>query len=129
MAVFEVPVVVLQMLSKTPPPPDEALLTVTVTAALVFWFPAASRATVVRVWEPFGRAVVSQETMYGAVVSSARRLTPFSLNWTPVTPTLPEALADTVTAEPETVVPAAGAEMETVGGGVFGDEPDARHPM
>ena len=55
-------------------------------------------------------------------MSSAPRLFPSSLNWTPTTPTLSEALADTVT-PPETVAPAAGALMETVGG-VVSEEPD-----
>ncbi len=38
-----------------------------------------------------------------------------TLNWTPVTPTLSEALAERVTEVPETVVPDDGADMETVG--------------
>src|SRR2546426_12374249 len=49
-------------------------------------------------------------------MSSAPRLTPSSLNWTPTTPTLSVAFADTVIV-PETVAPADGAVMETIGGG------------
>src|SRR5207249_12302922 len=52
---------------------------------------------------------------YGEAVSSAPRLFPSNLNCTPATPTLSEALADTVTV-PETVDPLAGAVMDTVGG-------------
>src|SRR3989442_7329449 len=48
-------------------------------------------------------------------MSSAPRLTPSSLNWTPTTPTLSVAFADTVIV-PETVAPADGAVMETIGG-------------
>ena len=54
-------------------------------------------------------------------MSSAPRLVvPSSLNCTPETPTLSDALADTVTEEPETVVPFAGAVTETVGAWVSG---------
>src|SRR5882724_5263565 len=54
-------------------------------------------------------------------MSSAPRLVvPSSLNCTPETPTLSDALADTVTEEPETVAPFAGAVMETVGAWVSG---------
>jgi len=57
------------------------LLTVTVTAVEVFWFPAASRATAVSVCDPFEAVVVFQDVEYGeAVVSSAPRLAPSSLN-------------------------------------------------
>ena len=104
-----------------------ALLTVTMTAADVVVFPAASRATAVRVWEPLATAVVDQEIEYGELRSSAPRLTPSSLNCTPTTPTLSEAVADSVTAAPETVDPALGAVMETAGGVVSG-VPDARQP-
>src|SRR5437879_13391865 len=53
--------------------------------------------------------------VYGALVTSAPRLTPSSLSCTPTTPTLSVALAETVTV-PETVAPAAGAVIDTVGG-------------
>src|SRR2546422_9537944 len=92
------------------------LSTVTLTAAAVAVFPAASRATAVRLCVPLVAKVVFQETECGAAVSSAPRLAPSSLNCTPTTPTLSEAVADTVTALPETVAPLTGAVIETVGG-------------
>src|SRR6059036_790110 len=95
------------------------LSTVTPTAAAVAVFPAASRATAVRLCVPLAAKVVFQETEYGATVSSAPRLTPSSLNWTPTTPTLSEAEAETVIV-PATVAPAAGAVIATVGGVVSG---------
>ena len=49
-------------------------------------------------------------------MSSAPRAAPSSRNWTPTTPTLSLAVAETVTAEPETVAPFAGAVIDTVGG-------------
>src|SRR6266850_1190411 len=45
--------------------------TVTITGEEVVRFPAASRATAVRVWEPFPVLAVFQEVEYGAEVSSA----------------------------------------------------------
>ena len=39
-----------------------SLLTVTLTAVLVVWLPAASRATAVSVWLPLAAAVVLHET-------------------------------------------------------------------
>ena len=88
---------------------------VTLTAAAVAWLPAASRATAVSVCVPMPVVAVFQETAYGAAVTSAPRLTPSSLNCTPVTPTLSEAVAETVTA-PLSAAPVAGAVMTTVGG-------------
>src|SRR5437660_11980248 len=90
------------------------LLTVTVTAVEVVVLPVVSRARAVRVWAPLS-PMVSQETEYGAAVTSAPRLEPSSRNWTPATPTLSEAVADTNTV-PDTVAPDAGAVTETVGG-------------
>ena len=55
-------------------------------------------------------------------MSSAPRLSPSSLNWTPTTPTLSEALAVTVMV-PETVEPDEGDVMLTVGGVVSGGGP------
>ena len=55
-----------------------------------------------------------QLVLYGAAVSSAPRFAPSSLNCTPTTPTLSDAVAETVTV-PETVLPSAGAVRETVG--------------
>jgi hypothetical protein len=91
------------------------LSTVTLTLLLVVLFPAASRAMAVRVWEPFAIVVVFQEVLWGLVVSSVPRLVPSSRNWTPTTPTLSEAVAETVTV-PDTVAPLAGAVIVTVGG-------------
>src|SRR5437016_3604331 len=48
-------------------------------------------------------------------MTSAPRLTPSSLNWTPTTPMLSVALAETVSV-PETVAPAVGVMMEAAGG-------------
>src|SRR5947209_15935339 len=92
-----------------------ALSTVTLTAPAGAVFPAASRAMAVKLWEPLATRVVFHEREYGAAVTSAPRFAPSSLNCTPTTPTLSVALAETVTV-PETVEPAAGAVMETVGG-------------
>src|SRR6266545_2352600 len=66
--------------------------------------------------EPLLAAVVSHETEYGALVSSAPRLAPSSLNWTPATTrdptmlTLTLALTGTV---PATVDPEAGDVIVT----------------
>jgi len=62
-------------------------------------------------------------------MSSAPRLLPSSLNWTPATATLSEALADTVTV-PETDAPFAGAVTDAAGGVVFrhGDGNRRRRP-
>src|SRR5882762_8460332 len=96
------------------------LETVTVTCAELARLPAASRATAVRVCEPLAAPVVSQETEYGALVTSAPRLVPVSsTNCTPATPTLSEALALTGTVA-DTVWPLLGEVMLTVGGVVSG---------
>src|SRR6185436_9888048 len=92
-----------------------ALLTVTVTVVAVAVLPAASRATAVSVWLPFATVVVSHVTPYGLVVSSAPRLAPSSLNCTPTTPMLSEAVAETASVVPDTVAPLAGAVIATVG--------------
>ena len=60
--------------------------------------------------------VVFQAIEYGLAVSAAPRLAPSSWNCTPTTATLSEAVADTVTAVPDTVAPSAGAVIATVGG-------------
>src|SRR5688572_20761618 len=104
------------------------LLTVTETAALIVRLPAASRATAVSVWLPFGAVVVSHVVENGAVVSSAPRSPPSRLNCTPATPTLSDALAETPTG-PETVAPGSGAEIATAGAVVSDPAPDARQPM
>src|SRR5439155_3411576 len=95
------------------------LLTVTFTAAVVAELPAASLATALTLWLPFALTVVFQDIEYGAVVTSAPRFTPSSLNCTPTMPTLSMALAETVTV-PATEAPATGAVMETAGGVVSG---------
>ena len=46
---------------------------------------------------------------------SVKSVVPSTLKSTEATPTLSEAFAETVTAEPETVEPFTGAVMETVG--------------
>src|ERR1041384_5262296 len=95
-------------------PPPVLLETVTLLAADVVEFPAASRATAVSVCDPLPIVVVSQEMLYALVISSAPRFTPSNLNCTPTTPTLSDADADTVTA-PDTDAPLAGAVNDTVG--------------
>jgi hypothetical protein len=50
-------------------------VTVTLTGAEVAVFPAASLATAVKVCEPSATETVFQEEAYGAVASSAARLT------------------------------------------------------
>jgi len=91
------------------------LLTVTVLAVEVVLLPAASLATAVKTCWPFVVWVVFHEIEYGDVVSSVPRLLPSILNCTPMTPTLSDALAETVREVPETVAPLDGAVRETVG--------------
>src|SRR5438309_11088657 len=91
------------------------LSTVTLTAAEVVVLPAASRATAVRVCAPSATLVVSQETVYGAAVSSRPIGAPSTKKRTPSTPTLSAALALMVTA-PLTNAPDDGDVMATVGG-------------
>src|SRR5438552_8969125 len=93
--------------------------TVRLTVAEVAVLPAASRATAVNAWEPLEAVVVFQEVEKGDVVSSAPRLAPSSLNCTPTTPALSEALAETVTG-PETIAPGVRAGIVTGGGVVSG---------
>src|SRR5579871_5360714 len=57
---------------------DGALFTVTLTEEDVVLFPAASRATAVKVCVPFVALVVSQVTVYGADVSKDPKLLPSS---------------------------------------------------
>src|SRR6266850_5996757 len=89
-----------------------ALFTVTVIAVAVFVLPAASRATAVSVWLPLEAVVVFQVRWNGLAPSSEPRLPPSSLNWTPTTPTLSDAAAETMTLVPDTVTPLAGAVIE-----------------
>jgi hypothetical protein len=67
------------------------------------------------VWVPYATVVLSHVIEYGADVCSAPTLEPSTLNWTPTTPTLSEAVAVSATAEPETVVLVEGAVRETEG--------------
>jgi hypothetical protein len=93
-----------------------ALSTVTVTAAEVAEFPAASRATATIECDALLTDVLFQVIEYGDDVTSEPTFAPSTLNCTPTTPTLSEAFAESVTDEPCTVAPPEGAEMETVGG-------------
>jgi hypothetical protein len=92
--------------------------TVTVTGSDAVTLPARSLATAVTVWEPFDMPAVFQEPEYGATKSSAPRLLPSTLNWTPTTPTLSEAeaLRDTRL----DTVPAKGEDMDMTGAVVSG---------
>ena len=64
-------------------------------------------------WFPFDVCVVFHVIEYGCHITSAPRLTPFNLNWTPAIPTVLEAAAETATEEPETVELETGAVRET----------------
>ncbi len=77
-------------------------------------FPAASRAVAVNEYCPGATPVVSQETEYVLVVSSAPKLVPLRWNCTPTTPTLSVAVAGSVTI-PDTVLPLEGAVRLTEG--------------
>ena len=88
--------------------------TVTVTDAAFVLFDV-SRAIAVSVCDPLLADVVFHVVEYGDDVSSAPMFTPSSWNWTPATPMLSDALAETVTALPETVVPLDGAVILTDG--------------
>jgi len=70
------------------------------------------------VCEPYATLVLSQAIEYGADVCSAPTFEPSTLNCTPTTPTLSEAVAARVTAVPETVVLLDGAVSDTLGGDV-----------
>src|SRR5262249_36101899 len=94
---------------------DGVLVTVTLTPADVVWLPAASRARADSVCVPLATLVEFQAIWYGEVVASEPAAAPSTRNWTPTTPTLSLAFADTVTAVPLTLAPAAGAVIDTVG--------------
>ena len=91
------------------------LETVTVTGSDVHCPPRRSRATAVKVCEPLLALVVFHCTEYGAVVTSAPKLAPSSLNCAPPTVSKPTivtlALAVIV---PLTVDPGLGDVIETV---------------
>jgi hypothetical protein len=95
------------------------LSTVTVTAADVDTFPAASRATAVNACVPLDDPTLFQLTPYGELVSSNPKFTPSSLNCTPTTPTLSVAVALTATAL-DTVTPFDGPVNDTTGACVSG---------
>src|SRR2546427_7456387 len=63
---------------------------------------------------PAEASAVFQLAAYGAVVTSAPRFAPSSLNCTPATPTLSDAVAETVIV-PETAAPLLGLVSDTVG--------------
>ena len=90
------------------------LLTVTETAAEVVQFPAASEAVALMLCDPLASVLVSSVAVYGAAAIPAPRVAPSTLNCTDLTPTLSEAEAVNAML-PETVCPAVGALMETVG--------------
>src|SRR5262245_53076406 len=75
----------------------------------------ASRARAASVCVVLVVVVEFQVIVYGGVITSEPSDAPSSRNCTPTTPMLSDAFADTVTADPETVAPFAGAVIETVG--------------
>src|SRR5688572_23235751 len=95
------------------------LLTVIVRGADSVVLPAASRATAVMMCVPSATTAVIQDVANGLDVSSAPTFTPSTLNCTPTTPTLSDAVAEIVT-EPLTVAPSAGARSDTAGGTASG---------
>jgi hypothetical protein len=109
-----------------PPPLD----TVTVVDDDVL-LPAASKAVAPSVCVPFVTVVVSQESEYGAAVSSAPSGAPSRRNRTAATPTLSDAVAATVI-DPDTDAPDAGDVSATTGGvwsgGGVGGSPGVYEP-
>jgi hypothetical protein len=91
------------------------LETVTVTGSDVHRIPSRSRATAVKVCVPLVAVVVFHGTEYGAVVSSAPRLAPPSLNCTPATVRAPMVVALALTViVPLTVDPDVGDVMVAI---------------
>src|SRR5689334_12119936 len=90
------------------------LLTVTLTADEVRWFPDASRARAVNECWPSLTDDDAQLVEYGDDVSSVPSGLPSRRNCTPTTRTLSDALAVTVTA-PDTIDPFVGAVTDTFG--------------
>src|SRR4030095_11762115 len=90
--------------------------TTTLTGAEVVWFPAASRARAVNVRVPLAVPWVFHAIEYGALVTSLPNGAPSRRNWTPTTPMLSVAVAETVTFVPDTWRPGAGAVSVEVGG-------------
>src|SRR5689334_15765232 len=93
--------------------PATGFATVTVTAADVDVFPAASAADAWSVWVPLLTDVVSHENANGPVASWPIEV-PSTRSWVSATPTLSVALTVTVVIPP-TVAPAAGVAIETAG--------------
>jgi hypothetical protein len=94
---------------------SDVLLTVMDTAALVALFPEVSVATAVRLCLPLAKVFVFKDCEYGATVLAAPTLAPSTWNCTLATATLSDAVAVTVMV-PETLAPATGELIETVGG-------------
>jgi hypothetical protein len=94
------------------------LSTVTATVVEVARLFEVSRATATIDFDPLDVAVVSQVTEYGKEVSSAPTTTPFTLKVTPATPLSSDAVAESVTDDPEIVSPFEGAVSETIGAAV-----------
>lgn len=80
---------------------------------MVEW-PAPSRATAVIAWLPSPAAEESQVSVYGGDEMGDPTGAPSISNWTEVTPTSSDAVAESVT-DPETAAPGAGSVIETVG--------------
>ena len=74
-----------------------------------------SLATAESVCEPSTTPVLFQVVVYGEDVMAEPTLVASTLNWTLETETSSAALAESVTEEPETVAPMAGAVTDTVG--------------
>jgi hypothetical protein len=89
-----------------------ALLMLIETAALVAVCPAAVLTLAVSEWPPLESAAVLSEKLKGALVTAAPALLPSTMNCTLVV--FAETLTVTVIV-PETVAPATGEVMETVG--------------
>jgi hypothetical protein len=90
-----------------------ALLTLTLVESVAL-LPAASRAVAAKLCRPLPVVIVFQEHENGALVSVHRTL-PFAANRTDETPILSLAVA-WIETTPETVAPALGDVMLTVGG-------------
>jgi len=110
-----VPVTVAPLVGEEIETAGGALLTVTLTPALVAEFPLVSLATAVSVWLPLATEDVVQEKLYGEAVSAAPTFAPSTCICTLAIPALAEAVAFTVIV-PLTVALLAGEVIETVGG-------------
>jgi hypothetical protein len=113
----------------TEPPllPPETACTVTSTAAEVVVLPAASRATAEIRCTPEVVFAVSHWMEYGEEVSSPEMFAPSSLNCTPATPTLSDAVAVMVVMP--VTAPAVGCEIVTTGAVVSLELPPGLPPL